>query len=109
MFFAQVIDKSMELAFLDGSCCLFRPPVEGTWQGKVVLVQFRDAIDPESDQRSTVKRYESEKATRYDSWQHSRIILKLANPDFEPILLTGADDGELQVIAELLKVPRGKA
>jgi hypothetical protein len=54
-----------------------------------------------------VKRYESEKAAKGDSWRHERITLKPANPDFEPIVLTGKDEGELQVIAEFLEVLPG--
>ena len=44
-----------------------RVPVEGTRQGKTVLVQLRDTTDPETSQRYTVKRYESEKAAKGDS------------------------------------------
>ena len=33
-------------------------------------------------------------------------ILKPVNPDFDPIILTGADEGQLQVIAELVEVLR---
>ena len=36
----------------------------------------------------------------------TRIIIKPVNPDFEPIILTGADEGQLQVIAELVEVLR---
>lgn len=104
MFVAQVVGKSMEPAIPDGAWCLFRAPVEGTRQGKTVLVQLRDATDPETSQRYTVKRYESEKAAQGDSWRHERITLKPLNPDFEPIVLTGKDEGELQVIAELVEV-----
>ena len=103
MFVAQVVGKSMEPRIADGSWCLFRAPVEGTRQGKTVLVQLRDDIDPETGQRYTVKRYESEKADE-DSWRHVKITLRPVNPDFEPIVLTGSDEGELQVIAELVKV-----
>ena len=109
MFVAQVVGKSMEPAIPDGAYCLFRAPVEGTRQGKTVLVQLRDATDPETGQRYTVKRYESEKAAKGDSWQHERITLKPINPDFEPIVLTGKDQGELQVIAELVEVLRSEA
>jgi len=49
MFVAQVVGKSMEPTISDGSYCLFRAPVIGTRQGKIVLVQLRNAIDP--DQR----------------------------------------------------------
>ena len=62
MFVAQVVGNSMEPAIPNGAYCLFRAPVEGTRQGKTVLVQLRDAADAETRQRYTVKRYESEKA-----------------------------------------------
>jgi SOS-response transcriptional repressor LexA len=109
MFVAQVVGKSMEPAIPDGAWCLFRTPVEGTRQGKTVLVQLRDATDPETGQRYTVKRYESEKAAEGDSWRHERVTLKPVNPDFEPIVLTSSDAGELQVIAELVEVLSGES
>jgi hypothetical protein len=97
----------MEPAIPDGSYCLFAAPVAGTRQGKTVLVQLRDATDPETGERYTVKRYESEKAEHGDSWRHTTITLKPVNPDFAPIVLTDADEGQLQVIAELVEVLRG--
>jgi type I restriction enzyme R subunit len=104
MFVAQVIGKSMEPAIPDGSYCLFAAPIEGTRQGKTVLVQLRDATDPETGQRYTVKRYESEKENHSDSWRHTRIRLKPLNSDFQPIVLTGADEQQVQVVAELVEV-----
>ncbi len=104
MFVAQVVGKSMEPAIPDGSYCLFARPVTGTRQGKTVLVQLRDAIDPETGERYTVKRYESEKVVDGDSWRHIRITLKPVNPDFQPIELTAAEEGELQVVAEFVEV-----
>ena len=107
MFVAQVVGKSMEPAIPDGSYCLFRAPVIGTRQGKIVLVQLRDATDPDNGERYTVKRYQSEKVTDGDSWRHARITLKPINPDFQPIELTGAEEGELQVVAEFVEVLGG--
>src|SRR4029450_7771361 len=104
MFVAQVVGKSMEPAIPDGSYCLFRAPVTGTRQGRIVLVQLRDAIDPDSGERYTVKRYLSEKVTDGDSWRHTRITLKPINPDFQPIELIGSEEGELQVAAEFVEV-----
>ena len=104
MFVAQVVGKSMEPAIPDGGYCLFAAPVAGTRQGKTVLVQMRDAADPESGERYTVKRYESETTRDEDSWQHTKITLKPVNADFEPIILTGEDEGELQVVAEVIEV-----
>jgi len=104
MFVTQVVGKSMEHAIPDGSYCLFAAPVTGTRQGKTVLVQLRDAIDPETGERYTVKRYESEKAKAGESWRHRRITLKPVNPQFAPIILSGTDEGQVQVIAEVVEV-----
>ncbi len=104
MFVAQIVGRSMEPAVPDGAYGLFRSPVEGTRQGKIVLVQLRDATDPETGARYTVKRYESEKVQHDDSWQHAKITLKPNNPEFDPIVLSGEDEGEVTVVAELVEV-----
>ena len=84
MFVAQVIGKSMEPAIPDGSYCLFSAPVAGTRQGKTVLVQLRDAADPETGERYTVKRYQSEKAVSDEgTWRHVRITLRPINAAYE--------------------------
>ena len=107
IFVAQVVGKSMEPVIPDGAYCLFAAPVGGTRQGKTVLVQMRETADPESGERYTVKRYESEKSGDGDSWRHTKITLKPTNPDFEPIVLRVSDDHELQVIAEVVEVLDG--
>jgi hypothetical protein len=104
MFVAQVVGKSMEPAIPHGAYCLFAAPVTGTRQGKTVLVQLRDAIDPDTGERYTVKRYESEKVKDGDSWRHAKITLKPNNPEYEPIEFTGIDGGQLQVVAEMVEV-----
>ncbi|MGH7306658.1 MAG: S24 family peptidase, partial [Candidatus Rokuibacteriota bacterium] len=109
MFVAQVVGKSMEPAIPDGSYCLFAAPVEGTRQGKTVLVQLRNAADPETGERYTVKRYESEKTEHGEFWLHARITLKPINPDFDPIVLVGADEDQLRVVAELVEVLASEA
>ena len=107
MFVAQVIGKSMEPLIPDSSWCLFSAPVIGTRQGKIVLVQLRNATDPETGQRYTVKRYKSNKAVEGDSWYHLNITLEPLNPDFQPIELINAEEGELDVIAEMVEVLEG--
>ena len=104
MFVAQVEGTSMLPSIPDGAYCLFRAPVEGTRQGKTVLVQLRDTIDPETGARYTLKRYESELAADDDSWRHSKITLKPTNPEFHPIVLTEANEGDVAVVAEFLEV-----
>jgi SOS-response transcriptional repressor LexA len=105
MFVAQVVGKSMEPRIPDGSYCIFAAPVTGTRQGKIVLAQLLDALDPETGQRYTVKRYESEKTTAPDgTWRHITITLKPLNPDFPPITLTSDDEGVAGIVAEFVAV-----
>ena len=109
MFVARIAGRSMEPAVPDGAYGLFRAPVEGTRQGKTVLVRLRDATDPETGARYTVKRYESEKAGGRDDGSgdvrtHTKITLKPLNPEFDPIVLTAADEGAVAVVAELVDV-----
>lgn len=109
MFVAQVMGRSMEPAIPDGSWCLFRFPVEGTRQGKTVLVELRGDPDPDTGERYTVKRYTSEKAAgdADGDWRHARIILSPTNPDYKPIILKAQENEELRVIAEFVEVVRG--
>jgi SOS-response transcriptional repressor LexA len=103
MFVAQVVGKSMEPDIADGSYCLFAGPVEGSRQGKTVLVQLRDQVDPENGERYTVKKYTSEKTASADgAWRHVKVTLKPANTAFQPIVLTADDEGAVQVVAELV-------
>ncbi|MCZ7662518.1 MAG: S24 family peptidase [Thermoleophilia bacterium] len=107
MFVAQVVGRSMEPRIPDGAWCLFRSPVTGSRQGRIVLFQHQSIEDPESGGSYTVKRYESEKeADGRGDWTHKVIRLLPENPDFEPIVLTGIDEGEVSVIAELVDVLR---
>ncbi|MCK6681143.1 MAG: S24 family peptidase [Thermoanaerobaculia bacterium] len=104
MFVAQVAGRSMEPAIPDGSFCLFQAPVSGSRQGRTVLVQLRDATDPETGHRYTVKRYESEKVPAAGSWRHSLIKLMPNNPEFAPIIVENPGEDSVQVIAELVEV-----
>lgn len=104
MFVAQIVGHSMEPTVPHAAYGLFRSPVEGTRQGKTVLVQLHDATDPETGARYTLKRYESKKVQEGDSWRHTKITLKPTNPNFDPIVLTYADEGDVAVVAELVEV-----
>ena len=105
MFVAQVVGRSMEPAIPDGSYCLFTSPVAGSRQGRTVLVQLRDSKDPETGERYTVKRYQSEKVNAQDeTWRHSRITLHPNNPAFQPIILTSDDEESVHVVAEVVEV-----
>ncbi|MBU3679804.1 MAG: DUF1998 domain-containing protein [Candidatus Kapabacteria bacterium] len=105
MFVARVVGRSMEPNIPDGSYCVFRAPVEGTRQGKIVLVQLRKERDPESGERYTVKRYSSEKSTDADgTWRHVKVTLSPLNREFNTIELTPEDEGAVAVVAEFVAV-----
>ena len=104
MFVAQVVGKSMEPRIPDGAYCLFASPVTGTRQGRTVLVQLHDAVDPDTGERFTVKRYRSEKTADEGGWRHVRIVLDPVNAEFAPIELRTEDEGSVAVVAELVEV-----
>jgi len=106
MFVARVVGRSMEPRIPDGAWCLFRSPVTGSRQGRIVLVQHQSIEDPEADGSYTVKRYESEKEADGESWRHKRIKLLPENAEYEPIVLEGIGEGEVAVVAELVEVLR---
>jgi hypothetical protein len=109
MFVAKVVGESMNRRIPNGAYCLFRRPVTGTRQGRVLLVEHRDIADPEHGGRYTVKVYESEKELSEDGgWQHTVIRLKpeSTDPHFDPIILEGVDEVDLNT-AEVVQVMRG--
>ncbi len=65
-------------------------------------------IEPgsETGERYTAKRYESDKAQTEDrAWRrHLKITLRPNNSDFDPIVLTCEDEGQVPLIAELVEV-----
>jgi SOS-response transcriptional repressor LexA len=94
MFVVHVEGRSMEPRIPDGSLNIFRAPVVGSRQGKIVLVELRDVHE-----RYTVKRYTSKKIVRGDDdWEHATIRLEPLNPEFEAFELR--PDQIKSVIAE---------
>ena len=94
----------MEPRIPHGAYCLFMSPVTGTRQGRTVLVQLRDAVDPDTGERFTVKRYRSEKTADEDGWRHVSVVLEPVNAEFAPIELRIEDEGSVTVVAELVEV-----
>jgi SOS-response transcriptional repressor LexA len=97
MFVAHVEGRSMEPRIPDGSLNIFRGPVVGSRQGKIVLVELIGVHE-----RFTIKRYTSRKSSAgEDEWWHERIRLEPLNPEFEAFDL--APDQIKYVIAEWLQ------
>ena len=104
MFVARVQGRSMEPEMPDGAYCLFRPPRAGSRQGRRVLVWHSGISDPLTGGHYTLKVYTSEKAIEEEGFRQIKIVLKPLNPEFEPIVLTAADEGDVRVIAEFVSV-----
>ncbi len=105
MFVARVLGRSMEPLIPDGSLCIFRAGVQGSRQGKHVLVQNRGAS--ETGGEFTVKRYSSRKIQTEEGWRHERIRMEPLNPEFEAWDLEPADleaSGRYRLCAEFLRV-----
>jgi hypothetical protein len=107
LFVALVVGESMNRRIPNGAYCVFRAPVEGSRNGRVLLVQHRDVEDPETGGSYTVKVYErlGEVLTE-EGERRASILLKpdSDDPRFGPIVLTPADEIEVRVIAELARV-----
>jgi SOS-response transcriptional repressor LexA len=99
LFVAHVVGRSMEPRIPDGSLNVFRAPVAGSRQNKLVLVELLGELD--SSARYTIKRYTSRKAHRgEDEWEHEAIRLEPLNPEFEALEL---EPDRLRVIAEWVR------
>ncbi len=103
MFVTQVMGRSMEPRIPDRAYCIFRRVGAGSRGGKIVLAQHRDIADPENGGSYTVKRYQSAKRT-VDGEIVGTVELQPLNREFEPIILTNVEDGEIAVIGELVQV-----
>ena len=103
MFVCRAVGRSMEPRIHDGDYVIFRAKPAGTRQGKIVLVQYHGAADPNTGGSYTDKRYSSEKAaSEDDDWRHARIVLSPVNPEYEPIVISPDESGHVAVIAEMV-------
>ncbi len=110
LFVAQVVGDSMRRRIPSGAYCLFRHPVAGSRNGRVLLAQHRQIHDPDHGGRYTVKVYRGRKQ-RAGAEDGPTVEVRL-EPDtdvrgYRPIVLRGLEEGELALIAELVEVLPG--
>ena len=98
MFVAHVEGRSMEPRIPDGSLNIFRGPVVGSRQGKIVLVELIGRA--RKVHRETVHQREIAPAGE-DEWRHERIRLEPLNPEYEAFDLS--PDQIKYVIAEWIQ------
>lgn len=104
MYVVKAVGHSMEPKIPDGSLCVFRAPLVGSRNDKIVLVQHNDFFDSENGGCFSIKKYTSEKEFDPETgeWKHERIVLRPLNEDFEPIVLD--PDGDFVVVGAFVGV-----
>jgi SOS-response transcriptional repressor LexA len=99
MFVAQVVGRSMEPRIPDGSYCIFRAPVTGSRQGRVVMIEIFGAKD--ETLRYTLKYYAPHAAPEESAEREAHIRLEPLNPEFEAFEL---ESDQFRVVAEFVRV-----
>jgi transcriptional regulator with XRE-family HTH domain len=100
-FVAQVRGRSMTPTVPAGALALFRSPVVGPLEGRVIVAELRDHSDPETGGAYVLKRVGSVELRPRGGLQ---LQLRSDNPDFAPLLVDADDSSELRIIAELERV-----
>lgn len=103
MFVAQVVGQSMEPRIPDGSYCVFRTPVVGSRNGRLLLIEQVGEDDIAS--RFTVKRYARVGLLREGEERTEAIRLEPLNPLFAAFDLEADRFSEhFKVLAEFVQV-----
>ena len=100
-FVAQVRGRSMTPAVPSGALALFRSPVVGPLEGRVIVAELRDHLDPETGGAYVLKRVGSVELRPRGGLQ---LQLRSDNPEFAPLLVNADDANELRIVAELERV-----
>jgi transcriptional regulator with XRE-family HTH domain len=100
-FVAQVAGRSMSPTVPSGALALFRSPVVGPLEGRVIVAELREHSDPETGGAYVLKRVGSVELRPRGGLQ---LQLRSDNPDFAPLLVDAEESGELRIIAELERV-----
>ena len=99
MFAAHVAGRSMEPKIPDGSVCIFRAPVTGSRNGRLLLIEKYGETDFAS--RYTVKRYARRGELVESAEREGSIRLEPLNREFTAFDLT---TDEFRVVAEFVQV-----
>ena len=106
-FVAQIEGDSMEPRIPNGAFCLFGPPAPPPYRGRIVLVEH-PTLDEELGGPFAVKAIEVRTAGGT-----KRVTLRSRNPDYPPLVIDTATDGDVRVIADFIEVlapkPRPRA
>lgn len=100
-FVAQVVGRSMSPSIPSGALALFRAPIAGPLEGRVVLAEWREYADPETGGTYVLKRLGSVEPRAGGG---VRIRLESDNPEFPPLLIEAEEARDLRLVAELERI-----
>ncbi|WP_293268595.1 DUF3427 domain-containing protein [Neptunomonas sp.] len=106
-FSCRVVGESMNRRIKNNSICIFKEPLGGSRNGKIVLVENYGKNDEEYNSSFTIKTYASEKRVSDNGeWEHSVILLKPNSTDslFEDIVLHEDDCDNMRIVGEFVTV-----
>ena len=106
-FACRVIGESMNRRIENNSICIFKEPLGGSRNGKIVIVENYGKNDDEYNSSFTIKTYASEKRASDDGeWEHSVILLKPNSTEsrFEDIVLHEDDCENMRIVGEFVEV-----
>lgn len=102
-FVAEVSGTSMEPAIPSQSLCLFGPAGPPPLAGRTLLIAHEHLADAELGGPYALKRVRSVRRRRDGG---VRVVLESNNPAFPPIEIDADAEGELRVVAELVRILR---
>lgn len=106
-FSCRVVGESMNRRIKNNSICIFKEPLGGSRNGKIVLVENYGKNDEEYNSSFTIKTYASEKrVSDSGEWEHSVILLKPNSTEsrFEDIVLHEDDCENMRIVGEFVTV-----
>jgi SOS-response transcriptional repressor LexA len=105
-FACKIKGESMNKIIPNNSICIFKKYIGGSRNGKIVLVENKDFLDPDFNSSFTVKTYSSEKIVTDEGWQHSSIVLRPNSYDkkYKNIIIDENNGSNMNVVGEFVTV-----
>ena len=107
MFIVKAVGRSMEPRINDSDYCIFEKDRGGTRDDKIVLVECRDSVDPDSG-KYTIKEYLSEKImVSEDATTQARINLIPLNKEYKTIVIDAGSTHKFKIVGWYIEIVKG--
>lgn len=105
-FACRIVGESMNRVIPNGSLCLFKKYTGGSRNGKIVLIENLDKLDPDFNSAFTIKTYSSVKSVNDETWGHESIVLRPNSFDksYQNIIVTEQNAPNMRIVGEFVKI-----